>query len=1717
MKAKKISWSGRLQALLLVLTMVLAICPLPVAAQEGAPTLKPDANYTVSVEIRKPEETGYYNSLSSHYVSDASITTDANGTPTVTIQARQGYDDNWNDQWFTDMQLFKADGITVSDNLTFTPKDETVGWDTIKGEMRCTLPYVDATGQYTGQVTLNNQNEPVAVTITFDWSSLEQVLPAAETPVITPAGANFETTQEVSISCATADAVILYTTDGSDPSHGEFGDTGTVYTGPFTLDKSAEVKAVAYVPDVYRQSAVAAATFTRTTMPEMTPGGLYSVYVSAVDADYELTSHVYSQAQLAVGGDGRLTLTLTLVDDYMGDTVTALTLHQTQDSEAADDLVDLSITQASGTAGWNNITDKVAIDLPYYGVGQTYTGTFAMSDGTTGNYTLTVDWDSLEATVEAVATPVITPAGGTINTPTDVTIECATEGAAVHYTLDDTTPTADSALYTGPITIDRTTTVRAVAVKEGMADSTEASAVFTWSKLNDMTGARFVAGEGYHTLMLYYDDSVYGDAMQVDQMAATEYYIQVTQGEKVEKFVYNGGIGGFAIEKDGDNTVLALNFDPDQWNTTAPMTLDIVMKGYETKRLIIDPSDWEHITLTQSDEAAPAGSGQTIAIDAMEPGKTYTGTFKAYRIDDGTTESMLSGFFDKNVKLEVGTDGRVTASFYNTVYAHSMLDFAIQSSDGTWYGAVTDGSRTPETDTSGAVVAAIYTLPVDGISDGKLVGGVNVEAMGGSDAMTGMYDRYTQVQLVFDGQVTEGFNGFAANTSGMTQDKLVNRALLTIDGLDSNGDGFVSDAELQAYRFPDGDKTLDLSYSTVMNAYSVFDDFKMQDISWLKKLGDKSLERIDLSGLGITAIGDEFGGFTHLKSLNLRANAISTIADNAFANLGDLEELGLSTNMLTTINDKIFDGLSKVSGAFDLSQNRISSIAPGAFDDMTSLTGLYLSDNLLMSIDSAALPTWKEFTWLNVSNNALTEIPEGLSAMKGLDDLDLDGNSITDIGTRLDNLPAIQSIDLSDNLLSNVPESLLTTNPTLTQLVLDKNSITTLPKALLAKIAEDGDNFDSVFEENAIDLSSCDMTGLSEEAIKAIEAAYNVYPSKSILGINLTVEGGKLSYTSELSAFDYFFWSKCKGSYVSSYVQAAVEAVLGKPTIDTIDEYQQFRSANLPDFSEETILASILTDPSGTVNDFEITTELQELRGGMWTTLQSNTVRQQEDSKTGEFAAADISPDGRYRLVKTIKSATTQRIVVYAGQGDGNVIPPERILDDGDYSIHVDAIRINRTDPSMADAAINHTARLSVKDGVYTLTTDFNGMKIGDQFGYMSELAYYDAGYTYNQYGAPQGTLVQADVLSTQKNPDGSDVIDGFNDADHLYPATVSIKVVREALMDRDGYLPVQVFVPIMDAITPGTGHQDVLLKLDWSTLKADDPTSNIDKEAVQSVIDAIDSLGVITSLDQREQVADVRIAYDRLNAEEKALVANFSTLEAAEAAIAALQAQAEQAAEDQRQADAVTERINSLPAVDRLTLNDKASVEEARVAYDALTENQKALVAEATVNTLVTAEAKIAELVQMATDAEVVQTVVDQIAAIPAVDALTVDDAAKVQAARDAYEKLTDSQKILVSDESLKTLEAAEARIAELTVEDNPEEPITPEENTNLGNATLPGSSNLPTTTGGINGDPLGKGNNVATGATCVPSNAVAAVGMIAASCVGVVLFSWRRKGDNA
>ena len=146
----------------------------------------------------------------------------------------------------------------------------------------------------------------------------------------------------------------------------------------------------------------------------------------------------------------------------------------------------LTVTISTTTSG---ATVKYKI-----GSGSWQTGTSVTLSQDTGQeskaYTLTAKavkdgLESDEVTVSytvyrKVATPAISADGDQYSTERHVTITCSTTGAAIHYTTDGTTPTADSPTYTGQITLTATATVKAIAIlTDGVNSSVQTSSQYT--------------------------------------------------------------------------------------------------------------------------------------------------------------------------------------------------------------------------------------------------------------------------------------------------------------------------------------------------------------------------------------------------------------------------------------------------------------------------------------------------------------------------------------------------------------------------------------------------------------------------------------------------------------------------------------------------------------------------------------------------------------------------------------------------------------------------------------------------------------------------------------------------------------------------------------------------------------------------------------------------------------------------------------------------------------------------------------------------------------------------------------------------------------------------------------------------------------------------------------------------------------------------------------
>lgn len=146
-------------------------------------------------------------------------------------------------------------------------------------------------------------------------------------------------------------------------------------------------------------------------------------------------------------------------------------------------------------------------------------------------------------------------------------------------------------------------------------------------------------------------------------------------------------------------------------------------------------------------------------------------------------------------------------------------------------------------------------------------------------------------------------------------------------------------------------------------------------------------------------------------------------------------------------------------------------------------------------------------------------------------------------------------------------------------------------------------------------------------------------------------------------------------------------------------------------------------------------------------------------------------------------------------------------LSDGIYKVDAKMLKTNGKDESMANDAIVHKAKLTVKDGKYYVTLNFKALNIplsGQTFhGYLNKIQYLE-----------NGEAKDVTVDQVQKNTNGEVVTDelGTN-----YPDIVTFPITEEVM--ETGIVPMQVFVPMMDSIMPGMGTQKMNLSLDLSSL----------------------------------------------------------------------------------------------------------------------------------------------------------------------------------------------------------------------------------------------------------------------------------------------------------
>ena len=137
-----------------------------------------------------------------------------------------------------------------------------------------------------------------------------------------------------------------------------------------------------------------------------------------------------------------------------------------------------------------------------------------------------------------------------------------------------------------------------------------------------------------------------------------------------------------------------------------------------------------------------------------------------------------------------------------------------------------------------------------------------------------------------------------------------------------------------------------------------------------RDLLNTEIERLDLSGLGITSLPEEtFNYYNNLSFLNLSSNRLKELPNHLFNHLKSLEVLKLNNNELVTLPQDIFYPLTQLKKLY-LFCNHINELPNEIFVKSEHLKCLWLNNNKLTSLPTS-IAYLENFPNLYIEKNCL--------------------------------------------------------------------------------------------------------------------------------------------------------------------------------------------------------------------------------------------------------------------------------------------------------------------------------------------------------------------------------------------------------------------------------------------------------------------------------------------------------------------------------------------------------------------------------------------------------------------------------------------------------------------------------------------------------------------------------------------------------------------------
>jgi sugar lactone lactonase YvrE len=178
-----------------------------------------------------------------------------------------------------------------------------------------------------------------------------------------------------------------------------------------------------------------------------------------------------------------------------------------------------------------------------------------------------------------VGAPMFSLAAGTYTGPQTVSITDSTQGAVIYYTIDGSTPTTASGIYSSPITVSASETLQAIAVA-GSAQSPETSAAYTITAANGTATATVTATPSATIITSNQSVTVQISVAGSNGQATPTGTVTLSSGSYTSQETLSSGAANFTIPagtlSNGANTLTAAySGDPTFASATATTTITV--------------------------------------------------------------------------------------------------------------------------------------------------------------------------------------------------------------------------------------------------------------------------------------------------------------------------------------------------------------------------------------------------------------------------------------------------------------------------------------------------------------------------------------------------------------------------------------------------------------------------------------------------------------------------------------------------------------------------------------------------------------------------------------------------------------------------------------------------------------------------------------------------------------------------------------------------------------------------------------------------------------------------------------------------------------------------------------------------------------------------------------------------------------------------------------